>query len=116
MKILLYLVSFFLAVIGAIIFLAGTLDPDIDYVVKTLIIFISSLFLVPSFLIFKKNRGETINFVYVRFVSLYTFSIIFALGALSIFVNVYRFNSDFEAQYCLCNFSILFFWLKRKDK
>ena len=116
MKILLYLVSFFLAVIGAIIFLAGTLDPDIDYVVKTLIIFISSLFLVPSFLIFKKNRGETINFVYVRFVSLYTFSIIFALGALSIFVNVYRFSTDFEAGIIYAIFSILFFWLKKKGQ
>ena len=116
MKILLYLVSFFLAVIGAIIFLAGTLDPDIDYVVKTLIIFISSLFLVLSFLIFKKNRGETINFVYVRFVSLYTFSIIFALGALSIFVNVYRFSTDFEAGIIYAIFSILFFWLKKKGQ
>ena len=116
MKILLYLVSFFLAVIGAIIFLAGTLDPDIDYVVKTLIIFISSLFLVPSFLIFKKNRGETINFVYVRFVSLYTFSIIFALGALMIFVNVYRFSTDFEFSIFYLIFSILFFWLKKKGQ
>ena len=116
MKIFLYLVSFFLAVIGAIIFLAGALDPDIDYVVKTLIIFISSLFLVPSFLIFKKNRGETINFAYVRFVSLYTFSIIFALGALLIFVNVYRFSSDFEAGIIYAIFSILFFWLKKKGQ
>ncbi len=116
MKIFLYIISFLLAVPGAIIFIASFLDPDLDYVVKTAIIFISSLFLIPSFLIFKKNRGETINFTYVRFVSLYAFSIIFALGALLIFVNVYRFNSGFEAGIVYAIFSILFFWLKKKGQ
>ena len=116
MKILLYLFSFLLAIIGATIFAASLLDPDLDHVVKTFIIFISSLFLIPSFLIFKKNRGEKINFYYVRFVSLYTFSIIFALGALMVFLNVYRFSSDFEGGIVYIIISILFFWLKKKGQ
>ena len=116
MKILLYLFSFLLALIGATIFVASLLDPDLDHVVKTFIIFISSLFLIPSFLIFKKNRGEKINFYYVRFVSLYTFSIIFALGALMVFLNVYRFSSDFEGGIVYIIISILFFWLKKKGQ
>ena len=116
MRIFLYLVSFFLAAFGVSLILFGFLDPDIDYSIKTFITFFSSLFLIPSFLIFKKNRGETINFVYVRFVSLYTFSIIFAFGALMIFVNAYRFSTDFEAGVVYAIFSILFFWLKKKGQ
>jgi len=118
MKIPLYLLSIILALPGAIIFVASFLDPDLDYAVKTLVILISSLLLIPSFLIFKKNRGEIISFSYVRFVSFYAFSIIFALGALMIFINSIRYNSDAEAEggivYLI--FSILFFWLKKKGQ
>ena len=118
MKIPLYLLSIILALPGAIIFVASFLDPDLDYAVKTLVILISSLLLIPSFLIFKKNRGEIISFSYARFVSFYAFSIIFALGALMIFINSIRYNSDAEAEggivYLI--FSILFFWLKKKGQ
>jgi len=118
MKIPLYLLSIILALPGAIIFVASFLDPDLDYAVKTLVILISSLLLIPSFLIFKKNRGEIISFSYARFVSFYAFSIIFALGALMIFINGIRYNSDAEAEggivYLI--FSILFFWLKKKGQ
>tara|TARA_Y100000031_G_C8236103_1_gene393298 strand:- start:1097 stop:2434 length:1338 start_codon:yes stop_codon:yes gene_type:complete len=118
MKISLYLLSVVLALPGALIFIASFLDPDLDNATKTAVIFVSSLLLIPSFLIFKKNRGETISFSYARFVSLYAFSIIFALGALMIFVNGIRYNSDADAEAGIVYliFSILFFWLKKKGQ
>ena len=116
MKISLYLLSAVLALPGALIFIAFFLDPDLDNATKTAVIFVSSLLLIPSFLIFKKNRGETISFSYARFVSLYAFSIIFALGALMIFVNGIRYNSDADAGIVYLIFSILFFWIKKKGK
>ena len=117
MKIFLYLLSVLLALIGVLI-IASTSDPDLGEKIyaKTVIIFISCLFLIPSFLIFKKNRGEIINFNYARFVGLYTFSIIFAISALMIFVNVYRYNSDVEGGIVYAIFSILCFWLKKKGQ
>ena len=128
MKIFLYLLSIVLALLGATIFIASFLDPNLDYALKTSIFLISSLLLIPSFLIFKKNRGETISLSYVRFVSFYAFSLIFALGAVMIFVNgiryhgtnslihSLRYSSEAEAGVVFIIFSILFFWLKKKGQ
>lgn len=116
MKIFLYLLSILVALPGAMLFVFSILDSNLEYAEKTLVIFISSLFLIASFLIFKKNRGETISFNYVRFVSFYTFSIIFAIGAFMIFLNVYRYNSDFEGGIVYAISSILLFWLKKKGQ
>lgn len=116
MKIFLYLLSILVALPGAMLFIFSILDSNLEYAEKTLVIFISSLFLIASFLIFKKNRGEIISFNYVRFVSFYTFSVIFAIGAFMIFLNVYRYNSDFEGGIVYAISSILLFWLKKKGQ
>ena len=116
MKIILYIVSLVLFLIGLLITLAITLDPDQDIAVKTLVLFISSLFFIPSFLIFKKNRGQVINFAFTRFVSFYAFSIIFAFGSLMSFINVLRDFGGHENGIVFAIFSILFFFFKKKGQ
>ena len=63
MKISLYLLSVVLALPGALIFIASFLDPDLDNATKTAVIFVSSLLLIPSFLIFKKIEEKQLVLV-----------------------------------------------------
>ena len=116
MKILLYIISFLLASVGFIILFSSLLDSDLGWDTKTFILLISSLFLIPAFLIFEKNRGRNINSFTVRFITLYTFSILLAIGSVMSFLSFYQSGEGIEAAIVYAIFSILFFIFKKRGK
>ena len=116
MKILLYIISFLLASVGFFILFSLLLDSDLGWDTKTFILLISSLFLIPAFLIFEKNRGRNINSFTVRFITLYTFSVLLAIGSVMSFLSFYQSGEGIEAAIVYAIFSILFFIFKKRGK
>lgn len=116
MKILRYIISFLLASIGLVILIASLIDSNLGWDTKTIILFVSSLFLIPAYLIFEKNRGNNITFFNVRFISLYAFSIILGIGAIMSFFSYYQSGEGIEGAIVYSIFSIIFFIFKKRGK
>lgn len=116
MKILRYIISFMLASIGLLILIFSLIDSNLGWDTKTVIFLVSSLFLIPAYLIFEKNRGNNITFFTVRFISLYIFSIILGIGAIMSFFSYYQSGEGIEGAIVYSIFSIIFFIFKKRGK